>query len=272
MIYSVAVPDDSVRYELDGAVATITLNRPDARNALTTDMKVSLLGTLERAAADETARAIVLTGAGRGFCAGQDMREHAERLGSSGPSGAKALDTVRLHYNPIVNALVAMPKPVIAAVNGVAAGAGASLALACDLRVASENASMLMAFAKVGLGADSGASWTLQRLAGRSTALEMLMLAEPVSANRLLELGLVTSVVSGVKLMDEAGALAARLADGPTAAYAAIKEAVTFAAAHGLHEALAKEADLQERLAVTADHNEATQAFARKEKPRFTGR
>jgi 2-(1,2-epoxy-1,2-dihydrophenyl)acetyl-CoA isomerase len=182
------------------------------------------------------------------------------------------VDTVRLHYNPIVNALVAMPKPVIAAINGVAAGAGASLALACDLRLASEDASMLMAFAKVGLGADSGASWTLQRLAGRSTALEMLMLAEPVSADRLLELRLVNSLVPAGKLMDEAGALAARLAEGPTAAYAAIKEAVTFAAAHGLHEALAKEADLQEKMGATADHAEATRAFARKDKPRFTGR
>lgn len=265
------MPDDSVRYELDGGVATITLNRPDSRNALTTAMKVSLLDTLEQAAADETARAVILTGAGRGFCAGQDMREHAELL-LDGPSGAKALDTVRLHYNPIVNALVAMPKPVIAAINGVAAGAGASLALACDLRVASEDASMLMAFAKVGLGPDSGASWTLERLAGRSTALEMLMLAEPVRADRLLELRLVNSVTGAGTLMDEARALAARLADGPTAAYAAIKDAVTFAAAHGLHESLAKEADLQEMLAVTADHTEATQAFARKEQPRFTGR
>lgn len=264
--------DDSVRYELDGAVATITLNRPDSRNALTTVMKVALLDTLERAAADEAVRAVVLTGAGRGFCAGQDMREHAEHLEDGEQSGAPVLDTVRMHYNPIVNALVAMPKPVIAAINGVAAGAGASLALACDLRLASEDASMLMAFAKVGLGADSGASWTLQRLAGRATALEMLMLAEPVTAGRLLELGLVTSVVPAGTLMDEAGALAARLAEGPTAAYAAIKEAVTFAAAHGLHEALAKEADLQERLAATADHTAATQAFTRKEKPRFTGR
>jgi 2-(1,2-epoxy-1,2-dihydrophenyl)acetyl-CoA isomerase len=202
------------------------------------------------------------------------MREHAGRLESAGRDGsaAEAVDTVRKHYNPIVNALVAMPKPVIAAINGVAAGAGASLALACDLRVASEKASMLMAFARVGLGPDTGVSWTLQRLAGRAVALEMLMLAEPVSAARMRELGLVTSVFPDGTLMEEAGALAARLAEGPTVAYAAIKETVTFAAAHGLPEALAKEADLQDRLAVTADHGAATEAFARKEKPRFTGR
>ena len=266
--------DDDVRYELKGAVATITLNRPDSMNALTTAMKEALLGTLEQAAADDGVRAVVLTGAGRGFCAGQDMREHAARLDAAGRDGsaAAAVDTVRLHYNPIVNALVAMPKPVIAAINGVAAGAGASLALACDLRLASENASMMMAFARVGLGPDTGVSWTLQGVTGRAAALEMLMLAEPVSAARMHELGLVTSVVPGGKLMDEAGALAGRLAEGPTVAYTAIKEAVTFASAHGLHEALAKEADLQDRLAETADHAAAAKAFARKEKPRFTGR
>ena len=280
------MPDDSVRYDLDAAVATITLNRPKSMNALTTEMKAALLEILEQAAADEAVRAVVLTGAGRGFCAGQDMREHAGQLESArdasrpsadganaDPAGApEALGTVRLHYNPIVNALVAMPKPVIAAINGVAAGAGAGLALACDLRLAADNASMLMAFAQVGLGADTGASWTLQRLAGRAAALELLLLAEPVSADRLLELGLVTSVVPGGELMAEAAALAARLASGPTAAYAAIKQAVTFSAAHGLHEALAKEADLQERLGSSADHLAATQAFMRKERPRFTGR
>lgn len=266
--------DDSVRYDRDGAMATITLNRPKSMNALTAEMKAALLDTLEQAAADVTVRAVLLTGAGRGFCGGQDLREHADLLESAREAGssAGAVDTVRLHYNPIVNALVAMPKPVIAAVNGVAAGAGASLALACDLRVASENASMMMAFARVGLGPDTGVSWTLQRVAGRAAALELLMLTEPVSAARMLELGLVSSVVPAGKLMDEAGELAGKLADGPTAAYAAIKEAVTFAAAHGLHEALAKEADLQERLAVTADHAAATEAFARKETPHYTGR
>jgi 2-(1,2-epoxy-1,2-dihydrophenyl)acetyl-CoA isomerase len=281
------VSDDSVLYDLDGAVATITLNRPESMNALTTPMKTALLETLEQAAADKAVRAVVLTGAGRAFCTGQDMREHAALLESAGvadggsagvraaagaAAGAGAVGTVRLHYNPIVNALVAMPKPVIAAMNGTAAGAGAALALACDLRLAAENASLLMAFARVGLGPDSGASWTLQRLAGRAAALELLLLAEPVTAARLLELGLVTSVVPGNELADAASELAGRLADGPTAAYAAIKEAVTFSAAHGLHEALAKEADLQERLALTADHAAATQAFMRKQKPEFTGR
>jgi 2-(1,2-epoxy-1,2-dihydrophenyl)acetyl-CoA isomerase len=283
--YGDPVSDDSVLYDLDGAVATITLNRPESMNALTTTMKTALLETLEQAAADKAVRAVVLTGAGRGFCTGQDMREHAALLESAGVAegdspgvsaaeGAAAgvVGTVRLHYNPIVNALVAMPKPVIAAMNGAAAGAGAALALACDLRLAAENASLLMAFARVGLGPDSGASWTLQRLAGRAAALELLLLAEPVSAARLLELGLVTSVVPGNELAGAASGLAGRLADGPTAAYAAIKEAVTFSAAHGLHEALAKEADLQERLALTADHAAATQAFMRKQKPEFTGR
>jgi 2-(1,2-epoxy-1,2-dihydrophenyl)acetyl-CoA isomerase len=157
---------DTVLWDRDDAVATITLNRPRARNALTAEMKDALLAALRLAAAEPWARAVVLTGAGEAFCAGQDLREHAEVLASGGePTG-----TVRRHYNPIITTIMTMPKPVIAAVNGSAAGAGASLALACDLRIAAQRASLLMAFARVGPGADSGASWTLQRLAGGPTA------------------------------------------------------------------------------------------------------
>lgn len=258
--------DDSVRYSVDGAVATITLNRPDAMNALTAQMKTALLETLKVAATNPAVRAVILTGAGRAFCAGQDLREHAAAL----QAGQRA-DTVRLHYNPIVDAIVSMPRPIVAALNGVAAGAGASLALACDMRLATANARMLMAFAQVGFGPDTGASWTLQRLVGRGRAAELLMLAEPVDAARMLELGLVAAVVGEDELADEARRLAGRLAQGPTAAYAAIKEAVDFASCHGLRESLDKEAELQERLAGTADHIAATQAFVRKEKPRFQG-
>ncbi len=152
---------DSVRYEVDGAVAIVTLNRPKAMNSLTTPMKAALLETLDLAGSDMAVRAVILTGAGRGFCGGQDLREHAAAL-----EAGQGADTVRLHYNPIVNAVVSMPKPIIAAVNGVAAGAGASLALACDLRVAAAGATMMMAFARVGFGPDTGSSWTLQRLVG----------------------------------------------------------------------------------------------------------
>jgi 2-(1,2-epoxy-1,2-dihydrophenyl)acetyl-CoA isomerase len=259
---------DSVLYTASDAVATITLNRPEAMNALNTAAKTELLAALRRASGDGAVRAVILTGAGRGFCAGQDLREHAATL----EAGGTVSDTVREHYNPIVETITRMPKPVVAAVNGVAAGAGASLAFACDFRVAARSASFVMSFAMVGLGPDSGASWTLQRLAGAARAAEMLMLAEPVAADRALALGLVTSVVADGELGGAAGSLAARLAAGPTAAYAAIKQALAFAAAHSLAESLDREAELQGRLGHTADHRGATLAFAHKQRPVFEGR
>jgi 2-(1,2-epoxy-1,2-dihydrophenyl)acetyl-CoA isomerase len=260
---------DSVRSDLDGAVAVITLNRPAARNALTAEMKTALLGALRQAGDSPEARAVLITGAGPGFCAGQDLREHAERL--EGEAG-EATDTVREHYNPIVLAIRSMPKPVIAAVNGVAAGAGAGLAFACDLRIAARQASFLMAFARVGLAADTGVSWTLQRLAGAGPATELLMLAEPITASRALELGLVSSVVEDADLPAAAHALATRLAAGPTAAYAGIKAQLDYAASSGLAEALEKEAEVQTALGRSEDHRAATLAFARKQTPTFQGR
>ena len=194
---------------------------------------------------------------------------------SSGPAPSgkpAALDTVREHYNPLVLAIRSMPKPVIAAVNGVAAGAGAGLAFACDIRIAAQGASFLMAFARVGLAADTGVSWTLPRLAGAGLAAELLMLAEPIRASRALELGLVSQVVEDADLATVAGALAARLASGPTAAYAGIKEQLNYAAGHGLADALEKEAEVQIALGRTADHQAATLAFTRKQQPRFLGR
>ncbi|HEV2376547.1 MAG TPA: enoyl-CoA hydratase-related protein [Streptosporangiaceae bacterium] len=258
---------DSVVCQTNGAVLTITLNRPKARNALTAEMKVSLLAALGNAAADAAVRAVVITGAGDGFCAGQDLREHAAIL----ESGEQPTDTVREHYNPIITTVMGMPKPVVAAVNGNAAGAGASLALACDFRVAAQRASFLMAFARVGLGPDSGASWTLQRLVGAGRAAELLMLAEPITAERALAAGLVTSVVADDELAAAADALATRLAAGPTAAYAAIKSELAYAATHDLADSLENEARWQARLGMTADHRAATLAFVRKEQPVFYG-
>lgn len=261
---------DTVLYETAGDVAVIRLNRPQALNALTTEMKEGLLAALRRAAG-EPVRAVLLTGNGRGFCAGQDLVEHAERLASGGAPGGTALDTVRAHYNPIVMEIMTMPKPVVAAVNGVAAGAGAGLALASDFRIAAEGATLVMSFSAVGLGPDTGVSWTLSRLAGPARAAELLMLAEPVPAERALGLGLLTSVVPDDELSENALDLAGRLASGPTAAYGAIKEALLFASGHGLEESLEEEAELQGRLGRTVDHREATGAFVRKERPRYLG-
>jgi 2-(1,2-epoxy-1,2-dihydrophenyl)acetyl-CoA isomerase len=257
---------DSVLYETAGDVAVIRLNRPKALNALTTEMKEGLLAALRRAAG-EPVRAVLITGNGRGFCAGQDLVEHAGQL----ESGSTALNTVREHYNPIVMEITSMPKPVVAAVNGVAAGAGAGLALACDFRIAGESASLVMSFSAVGLGPDTGVSWTLSRLAGPARATELLMLAEPVPAARALGLGLLTSVVPDDELAENALDLVRRLSAGPTAAYGVIKQTVLFASGHGLEESLEEEAELQGRLGRTVDHREATAAFVRKERPRYVG-
>ena len=259
---------DTVRCDLDGAIATITLNRPEARNALTAEMKNGLLAALREAGADSGVRAVVLTGAGHAFCAGQDLREHAGLL----DAGDTSVDTVRQHYNPIIMTITGMPKPVIAALGGVAAGAGASLAFACDFRIAARRASVLMAFARVGLGADSGASWTLQRLVGAARAAEMLLLADPLAADKALSYGLVNSVVADDELAAAVHELAARLAAGPTAAYAAIKQSLVFAATHGLAESLELEARLQAELGRTADHRAATAAFVSKQQPVYQGR
>src|ERR1700749_3032074 len=173
----------TVLYEAAGGVAVTPLTRPTALNALTTELKEGLLPALRRAAS-EPVRAVLLTGNGRGFCAGQDLVEHADLL----ESGTTALNTVREHYNPIVMEIISMPKPVVAAVNGGAAGGGAGrgggLALACDFRIAAESASLVMSFSAVGLGPDTGVSWTLSRLAGPGRATELLMLAQPLPAGR----------------------------------------------------------------------------------------
>jgi 2-(1,2-epoxy-1,2-dihydrophenyl)acetyl-CoA isomerase len=257
----------TVRYDVGGGVATITLDRPEALNALTVEMKLALRDAVERAAHDDAVRAVVLTGAGRGFCVGQDLREHADGLAA----GDTELKTVSDHYNPIVKALTSLPKPVIAAVNGMAAGAGASLAFACDFRLAADNAGFLMAFARVGLGPDTGASWTLQRLVGYGRAMAMLMLAEPVTAQQALDMGLVNGVVAAEDLAAAAAELAGKLAAGPTVAYAGIKRALAVAATSDIETALATEAEVQARCGQTADHRNATEAFLAKQPVTFTG-
>jgi 2-(1,2-epoxy-1,2-dihydrophenyl)acetyl-CoA isomerase len=261
-------PESPLRYEVADGVATITLDRPQAMNALTAALRAALLDALRRAGSDDAVRAVLLTGSGRGFCVGQDLREHQQALEAG--DGA-SLSTVREHYNPIVTEIVTVPKPVIAAVGGMAAGAGASLAFACDLRLASQSAAFLMAFARVGLGADTGASWTLQRLVGYGRAAAMLLLAEPVPAAQALEMGLVNEVVPDADLPGAARELAVRLAAGPTVAYGAIKEGLSYAASASLPDALEREADLQARCGATADHRAATEAFVAKQPPAFSG-
>jgi 2-(1,2-epoxy-1,2-dihydrophenyl)acetyl-CoA isomerase len=260
---------DTVLLDTAEGVATVTLNRPQALNSFTSELKDALVETVTRVAEDDTIRAVVLTGAGRAFSAGQDLREHAEMLTTGDRS---PLSTVREQYNPLVLKLATMPKPVVAAVNGMAAGAGASLTFAADFRIAADGAKFLLAFANVGLALDSGASWTLPRLIGHARATAMALLAEPVTATHALEMGLVNAVVPDDTVLAAAQELAAKLAAGPTRAYAAIKQQLHFAANATLFDALDKEGDLQNELGATEDHRNATAAFVRKERPVFTGR
>lgn len=251
-------------------VATVTLNRPESLNSLSVELKVALRETLDKLAEDPAVRAIVLTGAGRGFCVGQDLREHTEMLASG---STMPLSTVRQHYNPLVMRLAEMPKPVVAAVRGMAAGAGASLAFLADFRVGGPGTRFLMAFANVGLAADTGASWTLPRLVGHAKATELLLLAEPIRAVEAERIGLLNTLVEDDDaVLIAAQALAARLAAGPTIAYGQIKRELIAAESGTLEVALETEADAQNVCGATADHSDSVQAFVAKERPLFHGR
>lgn len=261
---------ESVRVDRNAAVVTVTLDRPEAMNALDTATKVALRDRMLELGADASVRAVVLTGAGeRAFCTGQDLKEHVARLQAGDPA---PLSTVAEHYNPTVLAIATMPKPVIAAVNGMAAGAGASLAFAADFRIAASRATFLLAFARIGLSVDTGSSWTLPRLVGHAKATELAMLADPIPADEALAIGLVTEVVPDAELAGRAAALAARLADGPTVAYGAIKAALHFAAGSDLMTALNREGELMAATGASQDHRDAVAAFLAKEKATFHGR
>ncbi|WP_326798339.1 enoyl-CoA hydratase-related protein [Streptomyces sp. NBC_01808] len=265
---------DTVLYEVADGLATVTLNRPDAMNALDTETKNALRDTLREAAADDAVRAVLLTGAGRAFCVGQDLKEHIGTLAAARAVQRTdhAMDTVAEHYNPIAAALAGMPKPVVAGVNGVAAGAGAGFAFAADYRVVADTASFNTSFAGVALTADSGVSWTLPRLVGHGRAADLLLFPRRIPADEALALGIANVVVPAADLAAEAAAVARRLAAGPTGAYAAIKESLAYGAGHGLAETLAKEAELQSRAGASEDHRIAVEAFVAKQEPRFTGR
>jgi 2-(1,2-epoxy-1,2-dihydrophenyl)acetyl-CoA isomerase len=252
-------------------VLTLTLNRPDSLNSLDIELKVALREAVDAAASDPACRAVVLAGAGRAFCVGQDLREHVATLNSASGEGSP-LDTVHEHYNPLVRGLAGLPKPVVAAVRGMAAGAGASLTFLADFRIGGPGTAFLMAFANVGLAADSGASWTLPRLVGAAKATELLLLAEPVRAEEAMRLGLLSRLVDDDDaVLGAAQDLAARLAAGPTVAYGQIKRELMVGTSGTLDEALATEADAQRISGDTKDHREATAAFVTKQKPTFTG-
>ena len=259
---------EAVHFAIEGAVATVTVARPEQANSLTTSAKEALLSALEGAANDGSVRAVVLTGSGRAFCAGQDLAEHADALAKD---PAHAFDTVGKHYAPIVQSLATMPKPVIAAINGTCAGAGIGFALACDLRIAAAGVKFAPAFTGIGLTADSGLSMTLPRAVGWSRAMALLLLGTVIDADEAERIGLIHEVVPADKLATHVAALATRLAAGPTKAYVALKEALWYSASAELGDVLRLEGELQARLASTSDHQGAVQAFLDKRRPEFTG-
>jgi 2-(1,2-epoxy-1,2-dihydrophenyl)acetyl-CoA isomerase len=263
-------PSSPVLYDVSGGVATITLNRPDAMNSLDVATKVALLEAVTTAAGDPAVRCVVLTGTGRAFCVGQDLKEHVQILGDS--SSDALFRTVPEHYNPLVTAVATMLKPVVAAVNGVAAGAGASLAFACDFRVLADTAGFNLAFSGIALSCDTGSSWTLPALVGRAKAIELLYFPRTLGAAESQELGLATTVVPAEDLAGEVRGLAARLAAGPTVSFGAIRRSVAFSAGHDLESSLGFEAEMMTLTGSSQDHVTAVHAFVAKQKPVFEGR
>ncbi|MCS7172160.1 MAG: enoyl-CoA hydratase-related protein [Armatimonadetes bacterium] len=253
----------SVQYEVREGVATLTLNRPEVHNALNRQMLADLRAALRAAEQDAQVRCLVLTGAGKAFCAGQDLGELQEQ---------DVLDYLREHVNPLVLHLRRMEKPVLAAVNGVAAGAGWSLALACDLRMASEDARFLTAFVQVGLVPDAGTTYFLPRLVGLGRTFELCALPESLRAEEALRWGLVNWVVPADELQDRAGEVARRLARGPTRAYGLLKRALLRSLDGDLTSVLDYEAMLQKVASRTEDYREGLRAFWEKRSPHFTGR
>jgi 2-(1,2-epoxy-1,2-dihydrophenyl)acetyl-CoA isomerase len=253
-----------LRDQADG-VLTLTLNRPDALNSFTVELKEALATALKDAARDRDVRTVVLTGAGRAFSAGQDLKER------QAPGVADLGTELRARYNPIIVAMRRLEKPIIGAINGVAAGAGCSVALACDIRLASDKASFIEVFGRVGLVPDTGSSWLLPRLIGYARAAEMVFTTDSVDAATAERIGLVNRVVPADELMAEATGLARRLAQSAPLALALAKRGLNHALESSLEEALEYEAQLQSIAGRSADHAEGVAAFVEKREPKWRG-
>lgn len=255
----------SIEFHIQDGVAWITLNRPDKLNSFNREMALLLQSKLDECASLHEVRAVYLTGAGKGFCAGQDL---AEVVDPEGPGMQRILSE---HYNPIITRLRNMPKPVIAAVNGVAAGAGANIALACDIVVATRSSSFIQAFSKIGLIPDSGGTYTLPRLIGWQKTSALMMLGDKVMATEAEQLGMIYKVFNDEDFMEESKKIATTIAQMPTKALAYIKHALNQSASNSLEAQLALEDNYQQKAAATNDFKEGVQAFLDKRAPKFSG-
>lgn len=250
-------------------VLTLTLNRPDKLNSFNEDMHLALRAGFQRAHDDAQVRAVLLTGAGRGFCAGQDLGDRDPRKGGPAPDLGETLDRF---YNPNLRLIRSLEKPVVCAVNGVAAGAGANIALACDIVLAAKSAKFIQAFARIGLIPDAGGSWSLTRILGEPRAKALALTAEPLTAEKAAEWGLIWKAVDDGELMDQANALTRSLAAGPTLGLGLTKRLVQAAATNSLDEQLDLERDCQQAAGRSADYAEGVTAFLEKRPARFQGK
>ena len=263
------MPYQTILFDIRDAVACITLNRPEKLNAFTARMHEELYEAMDQVRGSETARALLITGNGRGFCAGQDLNERAMSEGAAKVELGSALEK---SYNPLVRGLRDLSMPVICAVNGVAAGAGCNFALAADIVIAARSASFIEVFSRIGLIPDAGGTYVLPRLIGAARAMALSLLAEPLSAEQAASWGLIWKCVDDHTLMSEARELTQRLATGSTRAYALIKQALNASPANTLEQQLALEAKLQREAGQTADFREGVKAFLEKRAPRYQGR
>ena len=259
----------TILFDSSEGIARLTLNRPERLNSFNTAMHAEVRDALATLRQDGSARVLVLTGAGRGFCAGQDLGDRVVAPGGAPPDLGKSIES---GYKPLVLALRQLPLPVIAAVNGVAAGAGANIALACDLVIAARSANFIQAFSKIGLVPDSGGTWFLPRLVGHARAMGLTLLGDKLPAEQAVQWGLIWRCVDDAQLGDEVDSIARHLAAAPTRGLARTKQAILASWTHTLEQQLDVERDYQQELGHSADYAEGVAAFMEKRAPRFTGR